>query len=219
MWACPVLTVVWACPVPPVCSLRAPCALQVRSLLLHPNSGCEGVLGALETLRLGALKLKYRSGGPCTDCRGRAAPASYHDPPLIFDLHADPAEADNLPPRDPRRAPAEAAAAAALAETRRSVADDATSVVDWREAPAARLAMCCDATDRLCRCPAGRRFRFADALVPRRGGAASALHMAHPTEADLLRLAALNRTEGLTSDWKPDRSLGGAMRYLPIGCW
>ena len=30
--------------------------------------------GALETLRIGPLKLKYRSGGPCTDCNGRAAP-------------------------------------------------------------------------------------------------------------------------------------------------
>ena len=208
-------------------------AAQVRSVLVHPNSGCEGVLGALETLRVGPLKIKYRSGGPCKDCRGRSAPPTHHGAsPLLFDLDADPAEANNLPPHDPRRAPAEAAAAVALAAAARSIAADLVSRVDWREAPAARLAMCCDATDRLCRCPAERRFRFADALVPRRGGGGAAPAGTRPTQADLLRLKAVNQsqghtntyyrlhmTEGLTSDWKPDPGLGGAMRYLPTGCW
>ena len=207
-------------------------AEQVRSVLVHPNSGCEGLLGALETIRVGPLKIKYRSGGPCTDCTGRAATPTHHGTsPLIFDLDADPAEANNLAPHDARRAPAQAAAAAALVAAHRSIAADIVSIVDWREAPAARLAMCCDATDRLCRCPAERRFRFADALVPRRGGGGAAPAGTHPTEADLMRLRAVNQTEaptnpyyrlqaeGLTSDWKPDPGLGGAMRYLPSGCW
>ena len=113
---------------------------------------------------------------------------------------------------------------------RRSIAADTVSTVDWQEAPAARLAMCCDDADRLCRCPADRRFRFADALVPRRGGTAAAPVGSRPTEADLLRLRAANQTEHpstiyrlhaerLTRDWKPDPALGGALRYLPSGCW
>lgn len=209
-------------------------AAQVRTVLAHPNSGCEGVFGALETIRLGPLKVKYRSGGPCTDCRRRAAPPTHHGAsPLIFDLDADPAEATNLPSHDARRAPAEVAAAAALLAARRSIAADMVGTVDWREAPIARLHMCCDATHPLCRCPAERRFRFVDALVPRRGVGGAAPTGTSPTEADLLRLRAINQTEGeghtnthyrlqaggLTSDWKPDTALGGAMRYLPSGCW
>ena len=203
----------------------------MRTVLFHPNSGCEGELGALETVRIGPLKVKYRSGGPCTDCLGRAAPRTHHGAsPLIFDLDADPAEASNLAHDDARRAPTEEAAAAALVAVRRSIAADTVSTVDWQEAPAARLAMCCDDADRLCRCPADRRFRFADALVPRRGGTAAAPVGSRPTEADLLRLRAANQTEHpstfyrlqaerLTRDWKPDPALGDALRYLPSGCW
>ena len=198
--------------------------------------------GSLLTARPGA---RCPDSG-CKDCAGRAGPATLHDPPLIFDLAADPAEAHNLPPHDARRAPAVAAAAAALADLRRSVAEDATSAVDWGEAPVARLVMCCDETDQLCRCPAPRRFRYADALVPRRGAAdvprtgADALRahlrrLAHnrsaspsggrgALELETLAPAAIGEPLALLSrsdrgDWKPDWSLGGARRYLPAGCW
>ena len=62
------------------------------------------------------------------------------------------------------------------------------------------------------------------------GGTAAAPVGSRPTEADLLRLRAANQTEHpstfyrlqaerLTRDWKPDPALGGALRYLPSGCW
>ena len=60
--------------------------------LFHPNSGCEGAIGDIETLRLGKFKVKYRTGGKCTSCDGRTAPDVYHDPPLVFDLDLDPME-------------------------------------------------------------------------------------------------------------------------------
>ena len=197
-------------------------ASEVRGSLAHPNSGCEGKPGALETIRVGQLKVKHRSGGGCADGRGRAGPPTLHTPPLIFDLAADPHEAHNLPSHDARRAPTEAAAAAALADLRRSIAADATSAVDWNEAPVARLSMCCDATHQLCSCTADRRFRYGDALVPRRVAAAAA-----STDTDELRMRLRrlvhNRTEraehALPPEWKRDWNLDGAMRYLPTGCW
>ncbi len=60
--------------------------------LYHPNSGCEGIIGELETIRLREFKAKYRTGGQCTSCSGTLAPNVYHDPPLIFNLQKDPSE-------------------------------------------------------------------------------------------------------------------------------
>ena len=55
-------------------------ARQVRSTLFHPNSGCEGKIGELETLRVnGTLKAKYRTGGGCADCQGQKAEVQFHD--------------------------------------------------------------------------------------------------------------------------------------------
>merc|ERR1711988_1165400 len=76
---------------------------QVRSTLFHPNSGCEGEMGELETVRVNStLKAKYRTGGGCKDCQRRMGEKKYHDPPLLFDLAVDKEEAHPLDKHDSR---------------------------------------------------------------------------------------------------------------------
>lgn len=59
--------------------------------LFHPNSGASGVDGALDGVRWKNWKAIYQTGG-APDCSGSKGNVVHHDPPLLFDLSADPAE-------------------------------------------------------------------------------------------------------------------------------
>ena len=75
--------------------------------LFHPNSGASGVNGWLDAVRYGDYKAIYQTGGAggCSD-HGKGTPTKgaekIHrvggtaDPPLLFDLSKDPAEAHPL---------------------------------------------------------------------------------------------------------------------------
>lgn len=126
-------------------------ASQVRDTLFHPNSGCEGQIGAIETLRVNAtLKIKYRTGGKCVSCDRKLAPDTFHDPPLIFDLIVDPGESTPIEPSNPRHAIAVDMAKTALAALQQSVVVDNTTIADYETNRDVKP--CCNPKDRLCRC-------------------------------------------------------------------
>ena len=80
----------------------------------HPNSGASGVNGWLDAVRFKNYKAIYQTGGApgCSD-HGKGAPTkgarAIHrlggpsDPPLLFDLTNDPAEAHARAPRAKRK--------------------------------------------------------------------------------------------------------------------
>lgn len=59
--------------------------------LFHPNSGASGEPGQLDAVRWQNYKAIYQTGG-APDCTGSKGDSVRHDPPLLFDLSADPAE-------------------------------------------------------------------------------------------------------------------------------
>ena len=142
-----------------------------RRLLVHPNSG-EGPPGALDTVRLGRYKAKWRSGGIHHGCKARGgpearkAPLRYHSPPLLFDLQADPAEASPLDVRTPAHAATLRRLERGRAAAQRSVADDPLrSTVDWAERAAVRP--CCDPHAPMCRCgPSAAAAAFPATAAP-----------------------------------------------------
>ena len=126
-----------------------------RRILVHPNSG-EGPMGGLDTVRVGRYKAKFRTGGIATECPTaregfRKAPLLYHDPPLLFDLASDPAERNNLQPRQQYYGAVLRVLLEARAVVAASVqADQLTSSVDWSEDTSVRA--CCDPSKHMCRC-------------------------------------------------------------------
>jgi len=128
-----------------------------RRILVHPNSG-EGPMGGLDTVRVGRYKAKFRTGGIATECPTaregfRKAPLMYHDPPLLFDLAADPAERNNLQPRQQYYGAVLRVLLEARAVVAASVAaDELSSYVDWSEDTSVRA--CCDPSKHMCRCDA-----------------------------------------------------------------
>ena len=121
-----------------------------RSALYHPNSGCEGQIGVVETVRIKEFKAKWRTGGKCSSCRGSPAPDVYHDPPLIFDLHQDPSEAVPLTTDDARYEKILSDLKAALKVLHESVVSDNTTVADYTQDISGKP--CCNHKNRLCMC-------------------------------------------------------------------
>ena len=70
-----------------------------HTALFHPNSGASGPNGALDAVRHLHFKAVWQTGG-AKGCRDGTpsdpAPSRRHEPPLLFDLDADPAEATPL---------------------------------------------------------------------------------------------------------------------------
>lgn len=64
---------------------------QGHNTLFHPNSGASGIDGKLDAVRMSNYKAIYQTGG-APDCTQNSGTVGRHDPPLLFDLHADPAE-------------------------------------------------------------------------------------------------------------------------------
>ena len=121
--------------------------------LFHPNSGAEGTIGEIKTLRVGDFKAKKLTGGSGVDCAQVTAPAKEWDPPLIFDLANDPAEAHPLTHDDPRYAGVLEKVETAFESIATSVLQDNTTVADYSNDYKNRP--CCNQTSRLCLCSGG----------------------------------------------------------------
>merc|ERR1711862_476618 len=98
--------------------------------LFHPNSGASGVPGQLDAVRWKNYKAVYQTGG-AADCTGSKGIVARHDPPLLFDLSADPAESIALDvTTEPYKGVLEQIVAA-LRSQMRSVNSTFQSVVDY----------------------------------------------------------------------------------------
>lgn len=119
--------------------------------LFHPNSGASGPNGALDAVRHHNYKAVWQTGGAkgCRDGRtSDPAPSLRHEPPLLFDLDADPAEAS----------PLNTTAFAEVLETIRalrhakeeSINTTFRSVTDYAQDD--KFKPCCNRTNVACRC-------------------------------------------------------------------
>ena len=75
-----------------------PPGAQGHSDLFHPNSGASGVQGALDAVRHRQYKAVWQTGGAFGCGDGNRARPERFEPPLLFDLDADPQEATPLDP-------------------------------------------------------------------------------------------------------------------------
>lgn len=123
---------------------------QGHKVLFHPNSGAAGEFGALQTVRLEHYKAFYITGG-AQACDGSIGPERQQEPPLIFSVLEDPAEAVPLDSRGAEFQRVLPRVAEALAEVLQDIADDNTSRADYSQDPSA--APCCDPHQAACRCP------------------------------------------------------------------
>ncbi|XP_057570768.1 arylsulfatase G isoform X1 [Hippopotamus amphibius kiboko] len=119
--------------------------------LFHPNSGAAGEDGALQTVRLGRYKAFYVTGG-ARACDGSVGPQRRHEPPLIFNLEEDVAEAVPLDRGGAEYQRALPRVRAALAGVLEDVAADHVSRADYSQDPA--VTPCCDPRRVACRCRA-----------------------------------------------------------------
>ncbi|XP_077636560.1 arylsulfatase G isoform X2 [Crocuta crocuta] len=120
-------------------------------VLFHPNSGAAGEYGALQTVRLGPHKAFYVTGG-AKACDGKVGPTQRHEPPVIFNLEDDAAEAEPLERGGAEYQRVLPEVREALAGILLDVAGDKTSRADYTRDPS--VTPCCDPHRKACRCPA-----------------------------------------------------------------
>ena len=126
-----------------------------RTALFHPNSGCEGIIGEIETVRIQNFKAKWRTGASstgnhCNSCSGGVAPDVYHNPPLLFDLDVDKQESMPLPSTDSRYASVLQSMRNALNNIYVDIKNDNTTVANY--ASDISMKPCCNASHRFCMC-------------------------------------------------------------------
>ncbi|KAM7067945.1 arylsulfatase G isoform 1-T3 [Molossus nigricans] len=117
--------------------------------LFHPNSGAAGEYGALQTVRLQRYKAFYVTGG-AEACDGSVGPERYHEPPLIFNLEDDVAEAAPLGTGSAEYQRVLPEVRGALTDVLRDIAEDSVSSADYTQDPS--VTPCCDPHHTACRC-------------------------------------------------------------------
>ncbi|XP_072602855.1 arylsulfatase G isoform X1 [Vulpes vulpes] len=120
-------------------------------VLFHPNSGAAGEFGALQTVRLGPYKAFYVSGG-AKACDGDVGPEQHHEPPLIFNLEDDVAEAVPLDRGSAEYQGVLPKVREVLADVLLDIAGDNTSRADYTRDPS--VTPCCNPHHVACRCQA-----------------------------------------------------------------
>ncbi|XP_040308122.1 arylsulfatase G isoform X3 [Herpailurus yagouaroundi] len=118
-------------------------------VLFHPNSGAAGEYGALQTVRLEQHKAFYVTGG-AKACDGKAGPPRLHEPPLIFNLEEDVAEAEPLEEGSAEYERVLPEVRQVLADVLVDIAGDKTSRADYTQDPS--VTPCCDPHRKACRC-------------------------------------------------------------------
>lgn len=133
-------------------------------VLFHPNSGAAGEYGALQTVRLERHKAFLLTGG-AKACDGSVGPEQHHEPPLIFNLEDDGAEAAPLDTGSAEYQSVLPRVREALADVLHDIASDHISEADYTQDPS--VAPCCNPHHTVCRCgttsptdvPASRNVR------------------------------------------------------------
>ncbi|XP_078294364.1 arylsulfatase G isoform X4 [Panthera onca] len=120
-------------------------------VLFHPNSGAAGEYGALQTVRLEQHKAFYVTGG-AKACDGKVGPPRLHEPPLIFNLEEDVAEAEPLEEGGAEYERVLPEVRQVLADVLVDIAGDKTSRADYTRDPS--VTPCCDPHRKACRCHA-----------------------------------------------------------------
>ncbi|XP_043441030.1 arylsulfatase G isoform X1 [Prionailurus bengalensis] len=118
-------------------------------VLFHPNSGAAGEYGALQTVRLEQHKAFYVTGG-AKACDGKVGPPRLHEPPLIFNLEEDVAEAEPLEEGSAEYERVLPEVRQVLADVLVDIAGDKTSRADYTRDPS--VTPCCDPHRKACRC-------------------------------------------------------------------
>ncbi|XP_036079676.1 arylsulfatase G isoform X2 [Rousettus aegyptiacus] len=120
-----------------------------HEVLFHPNSGAAGEYGALQTVRLERYKAFFITGG-AKACDGSVGPEQHHEPPLIFNLEDDVAEAVPLERGGAEYERVLPRVREALASVLQDVAHDNISRVDYTRDPS--VTPCCNPQRTACRC-------------------------------------------------------------------
>ncbi|XP_026936294.1 arylsulfatase G isoform X3 [Sagmatias obliquidens] len=120
-------------------------------VLFHPNSGAAGEDGALQTVRVERYKAFFVTGG-ARACDGSVGPERHHEPPLIFNLDDDVAEAAPLDRGSAEYQRVLPEVRAALSEVLEDIAGDNTSRADYSQDPS--VTPCCNPHQTACRCQA-----------------------------------------------------------------
>lgn len=90
--------------------------------------------------------------GGAEACDGSVGPERYHEPPLIFNLEDDAAEAAPLEAGSAEYQRVLPAVRGALRDVLRDIAEDSVSSADYTQDPS--VTPCCDPHRTACRCPA-----------------------------------------------------------------
>nr|XP_036853164.1 arylsulfatase G isoform X3 [Manis javanica] len=118
-------------------------------VLFHPNSGAAGEYGALQTVRLQRYKAFYITGG-ATACDGSIGAEQHHEPPLIFNLEDDVAEAVPLERGSAEFQSVLPEVREVLADVLLDIAGDNVSRADYTQDPS--VTPCCNPYQTACRC-------------------------------------------------------------------
>jgi arylsulfatase A-like enzyme len=123
-----------------------------HTTLFHPLSGACGS-GDLMAARLNNYKAHWVTGG-AAGCGDMKASCTNHDPPLLFDLDLDPAEAVALDTTVPKYAAIVKQLTDARASKKGDVQSTARSTADYSSSAAGRKANCCNEASFDCACNA-----------------------------------------------------------------
>tara|TARA_B110000208_G_scaffold176793_1_gene223453 strand:+ start:380 stop:685 length:306 start_codon:yes stop_codon:yes gene_type:complete len=96
-------------------------------------------------------KAHWTTGG-ATDCGGITSPIRQHDPPLLFDVNTDPAEAIALDTSTGAYATIVAAMTTMRKAKQQDIDTSPRSVVNYKSSAAGKAANCCNETNVACRC-------------------------------------------------------------------
>eukprot|EP00117_Sycon_ciliatum_P016740 scpid60333/ scgid16040/ Arylsulfatase G len=120
--------------------------------LFHPNSGAGKQIGNLTAMRIGQYKIFFETAGTgdCHQKSGNGRVGMYHDPPLIFDLSADIAEAHPLTATHAQYQTVVSKALKLHSAVLADIATDNTTVVDYGSDAAHKP--CCNSNNVCCRC-------------------------------------------------------------------
>ncbi|XP_071796891.1 arylsulfatase G-like [Asterias amurensis] len=118
--------------------------------LFHPNSMASGKLGEIGAVRHGNYKAVYQTGSVQPSCDGKTSSPKYRNPPLIFNLHNDPAESTPLVQTTAEYKGALNIIELSLTALNNDITRDNTTLANYKSDP--QCQPCCNPKHVVCRC-------------------------------------------------------------------